>query len=233
MDASIARRLLGREQLAAGESTGTCGVMANHTKSITQTLPVPKVCGDTGIRTTDHTGRRLTARVLPHRLWWGQSLWIGQNVPPPVCNQCQWRRLAQFRMGSHMLGVETGRWQRLPRAQRLCQRCSCGVVDDEAHMVWECPAGSTRECSISSCFRTATSSQWRTLCSRMPGSWQPFCGFVMINVQSWRVLLPTGIKGFHPVSGECTVFGHDSLCMLLWVIPPEPEARPRWPTTSM
>ena len=58
-----ARRLLGREQLAAGESTGTCGVMANHTKSITQTLPAPKVCGDTGIRTTDHTGRRLLARV--------------------------------------------------------------------------------------------------------------------------------------------------------------------------
>ena len=41
------------------------------------------------------------------------------------------RRLAQFRMGSHMLGVETGRWQRLPRAERICQRCSCGVVDDE------------------------------------------------------------------------------------------------------
>ena len=50
------------------------------------------------------------------------------------------RRVAQFRMGSHMLGVETGRWQRLPRAERLCQRCSCGVVDDEAHMVWGCPA---------------------------------------------------------------------------------------------
>ena len=30
------------------------------------------------------------------------------------------RRLAQFRMGSHMLGVETGRWQRLPRAERIC-----------------------------------------------------------------------------------------------------------------
>ena len=44
-----ARRLLGREQLAAGESTGTCGVMANHTKSITQTLPAPKVCGSGGV----------------------------------------------------------------------------------------------------------------------------------------------------------------------------------------
>ena len=58
-----AMRLLGREQPASRGSSGTCGVMANHTKSITRTLPAPKVCGDTGIRTTDHTGRRLLARV--------------------------------------------------------------------------------------------------------------------------------------------------------------------------
>ena len=53
-----------------------------------------------------------------------------------VASKTSRRRLAQFRMGSHMLGVETGRWQRLPRAERLCQRCSCGAVDDEAHMIW-------------------------------------------------------------------------------------------------
>ena len=40
----------------------------------------------------------------------------------------------------HMLGVEIGRWQRLPRAERICQRCSCDAVDDEAHMVWGCAA---------------------------------------------------------------------------------------------
>ena len=57
-----------------------------------------------------------------------------------VASKTSRRRLAQFRMGSHMLGVETGRWQRLPRAERLCQRCSCNVVDDEAHMIWGCPA---------------------------------------------------------------------------------------------
>ena len=39
---------------------------------------------------------------------------------------------------SGQLAAETGRWQRLPRAERICQRCSCGAVDDEAHMVWGC-----------------------------------------------------------------------------------------------
>jgi hypothetical protein len=53
------------------------------------------------------------------------------------------RRLAQLRTGSHWLRCETGRWahgQRLERADRLCLRCSGGDVDDEAHMVWGCPA---------------------------------------------------------------------------------------------
>ena len=58
-------RLLGREQLASRGSSGTCGVMANHTKSITRSLPAPKVCGDAGIRTTDHhTGRRFVGTSL-------------------------------------------------------------------------------------------------------------------------------------------------------------------------
>lgn len=59
-----------------------------------------------------------------------------------VVSRVRRRRLAQFRTGSHWLRVEAGRWSQppLPREERLCQRCSCGVVDDEAHMVWECPA---------------------------------------------------------------------------------------------
>ena len=52
----------------------------------------------------------------------------------------QRKHLAQLRLGSHWLGVETGRGSGVPHAQRLCQRCNSGEVDDEDHMVFRCPA---------------------------------------------------------------------------------------------
>ena len=36
--------------------------------------------------------------------------------------------------------------------------------------------------------------------SDMPGSWYPFCGFVMINVQSWRGV--AAAEGLQPQSGQ-------------------------------
>ena len=36
-------------------------------------------------------------------------------------------RLAQFRTGSHWLGVESGRWIGLQREQRVCKRCGCRI----------------------------------------------------------------------------------------------------------
>jgi hypothetical protein len=54
----------------------------------------------------------------------------------------QRKRLAQLRTGSHWLGLESGRSgpARLPRDQRICQRCTSGEVDDEGHMVFQCSA---------------------------------------------------------------------------------------------
>ena len=54
----------------------------------------------------------------------------------------QRKRLAQLRTGSHWLGVESGRSgsARVPRDQRICQRCSSGEVDDEGHMIFRCSA---------------------------------------------------------------------------------------------
>ena len=45
--------------------------------------------------------------------------------------------MTRFRVGSHRLKVETGRWSRLPREQRTCS-CVVGGVQDEEHVVFQC-----------------------------------------------------------------------------------------------
>ena len=43
----------------------------------------------------------------------------------------------RLRTGSHRLRIETGRWSRVPRDERLCD---CGQVQDEQHVLLRCPA---------------------------------------------------------------------------------------------
>ena len=51
------------------------------------------------------------------------------------------RALLQFRMGSHALPVEQGRFARpvIPRNLRRCTLCSTRSVGDERHDLLECP----------------------------------------------------------------------------------------------
>ena len=51
----------------------------------------------------------------------------------------KWRSLiSSFRSGSNELAVETGRWEKLERADRVCRVCMDGVEDEE-HVVLRCP----------------------------------------------------------------------------------------------
>ena len=43
----------------------------------------------------------------------------------------------KFRVGSHNLPIEKGRWCRKPRNERLCK--TCGILGDEAHYIFVCP----------------------------------------------------------------------------------------------
>lgn len=45
--------------------------------------------------------------------------------------------LLRFRLSAHNLRIATGRFQGLTRSDRICQWC--GQVDDEFHLVFECP----------------------------------------------------------------------------------------------
>jgi hypothetical protein len=43
--------------------------------------------------------------------------------------------IARFRMGSHRLNVEMGRFNGIPRSKRLCSCCDRSEVEDEMHLL--------------------------------------------------------------------------------------------------
>jgi hypothetical protein len=83
----------------------------------------------------------------------------------------------------------------------ICQ-WSCGVVDDEAHMVWGCQALVDQRVQHSELLEDSNITSVADFMQQDAGNWQPFCGVVMINAQSWRGVHPTGIEWNHSVSGE-------------------------------
>ena len=44
-------------------------------------------------------------------------------------------KITRLRLSSHNLKIETGRWSRLPKEERLC---SCGVIQTERHIIENC-----------------------------------------------------------------------------------------------
>ena len=51
--------------------------------------------------------------------------------------------ISRFRVGSHKLPIEIGRWSRTPRSERLCKLCN--VLGDESHFVYHCPITSSED----------------------------------------------------------------------------------------
>ena len=51
------------------------------------------------------------------------------------------RHFTKLRISAHSLAVETGRYSKpkTPVESRLCQHCNQGVIENEYHMVMECP----------------------------------------------------------------------------------------------
>lgn len=42
---------------------------------------------------------------------------------------------SRLRLSSHNLKIETGRWSRIPREERLC---NCGILQTEYHIIFDC-----------------------------------------------------------------------------------------------
>ena len=48
--------------------------------------------------------------------------------------------VCRFRTVNHKLPLETGRYTRIPRNERICKMCNSGQLGDELHFCLECPA---------------------------------------------------------------------------------------------
>ena len=82
------------------------------------------------------------AKLATYFAWFDSGAWLRRpryfHFPFPARDICTYLR---FRLGSHDLQVELGRYQqRRPRGERVCERCSMHVVDDEWHMMFDCSA---------------------------------------------------------------------------------------------
>jgi len=87
--------------------------------------------GGTRMATTYHAWMAVPWRgdgrpPLPH--------YLSGRLPADVM-----RDVARFRLSSHYLKVETGRWHEIPRRDRVCDMCGLGQVQDEHHVLLECP----------------------------------------------------------------------------------------------
>ena len=70
--------------------------------------------------------------------WFAPETWVrSESWTRHLTRADHIRVMAQFRLGSHWLQIQQGRFTRTPRSQRCCTHCA-GCVEDEAHIL-QCP----------------------------------------------------------------------------------------------
>ena len=57
-------------------------------------------------------------------------------IKDPYKRKC----LSRFRVSNHSLQIEIGRYQNIPREERLCPICNSGEVESETHLLLSCKA---------------------------------------------------------------------------------------------
>lgn len=65
-----------------------------------------------------------------------------RSIQPYLCkpiSSAHKRIITKFRLSSHKLYIETGRYVGLNRTERLCQNCDTHNIEDEFHFMLQCP----------------------------------------------------------------------------------------------
>jgi hypothetical protein len=95
----------------------------------------PREAPSTGIRIC--TYHNYFAEELPAD---GSEWKMASYLHHPNISRQHSTALARFRTGCHDLRIETLRHARVDRKQRLCDRCTERIVQDEPHFILHCPA---------------------------------------------------------------------------------------------
>jgi hypothetical protein len=107
----------------------------------------------------------------------------GQGFAYHVQKPQQIHAIATFRMSAHVLGIERGRHQRIPRGRRFCTCCTDDVVEDEMH-VFECPAYADLRQEYAELFGLANvpltdNAMYTMMNPSTPSHWRGLAGFLI------------------------------------------------------
>ena len=83
------------------------------------------------IRNSTSTKRKTYINMNPNLI--SPKIYTNGNVP-----EYQRIEFSRFRLSSHNLRIETGRWSRIARENRFCS-CEMNAVQTEDHVALECP----------------------------------------------------------------------------------------------
>ena len=53
------------------------------------------------------------------------------------------KALVKLRISGHKPLIETGRYDNIPRNERVCNVCNCKTIEDEIHFLLDCPSHSS------------------------------------------------------------------------------------------
>ena len=53
------------------------------------------------------------------------------------------RSIVKMRISDHTLEIETGRYKKINREQRICKQCNKNEIEDEEHFFFRCPKNET------------------------------------------------------------------------------------------
>ncbi|KAL3681099.1 hypothetical protein R1sor_024055 [Riccia sorocarpa] len=73
---------------------------------------------------------RDTTRLYPYR----EQHYLSEDLPLKMR-----QLIARYRVSSHTLSSEVGRWSNTPRENRLCELCDEGKIESEYHVLIACP----------------------------------------------------------------------------------------------